>query len=129
MQIRTPGPLVHDGDFEVTLADSRDPAALIELDRCGEFQLAVESVADADRLIRAAVQAKRLLSPPVPGAGGDPDACQCGHAGYEHIYTRPSPCTQCGCKKYRAASPDEVAAAVIAQAVKDGTTVIVEDGS
>ena len=45
----------------------------------------------------------------------DRSACACGHAGTEHIYTAPSPCTQCDCKAFSAAVPDEDATAGLCQ--------------
>ena len=33
-----------------------------------------------------------------------PGDCACGHRGKEHIYTAPSPCTECGCLAFSAAA-------------------------
>ena len=65
MQILTPSPLPKDhGDFPVRLnpgAAGRHPFAVIILDDLGETRIFIETTGDADRLIRAACEAKGLL--------------------------------------------------------------------
>lgn len=65
MQIWTPSADVRDeGDFHVRLnpaPTTGKPFAAVQLSEDHHTQLIVQSVADADRLIRAAIEAKRLL--------------------------------------------------------------------
>lgn len=67
MQINTPYPGVRDdGDYEVRLNTYRPehPFAIISLSEDHQTGLTIESVDEADRLIKAATEAKRLLSLP-----------------------------------------------------------------
>ena len=63
MQIWTPTQQPRqDGEFAVHLNPGNgEPFAVIALSRDGQSALTMESAADCDRLVRAAVQAKSLL--------------------------------------------------------------------
>lgn len=68
MQIWYPGYEIRkDGDFAVTHNSNKGgrPFAVINLSEDGVTALVVQSAKEADRLIAAAVEAKRLLDPPV----------------------------------------------------------------
>lgn len=66
MQIWYPGPEVRDdGDYAVTRNPGKShPFVIITLSDDGRTALIVQSAEEADRLIKAAVKAKRLLDPP-----------------------------------------------------------------
>jgi len=76
MQIWQPGYQVRDdGDYAVTFNPGNDrPFAIIDLSGDRGTALVIQSPEEADRLIRAAVKAKRLLDPPVTGCDCMADA-------------------------------------------------------
>jgi hypothetical protein len=105
---------IHPDGYRVVLFPAKDDAPPFVVVRAregdGEVSLFLPDAAACDALFRTGAEAKDKLiqaTGAVVRVAADPDACKCGHLGYDHIYGGGEPCTQCDCKAFDAAVPAE----------------------